>query len=470
MLLARRLLLIAVAAFVLWRIAVLGLSNVYVAEAKQGDPTAAAKALAWNPNHPEALYRSVAVGPSQDAAVEQLRRAYALTPADARPLLALARLAVDQGNAELAGKLATEAAKLQPASPSIQRQAAAFWVSQGKLENAMRHWSQALEADPSRYAMLFPVLIEIAENPELRGLFVPYAQMPPEWWERFFGEIARRALDLETVRALFSLRRAPGSAPVSVEERKHYLARLQREGLITEAYLIWINALSEEERAQLGLLHNGGFELPPTNTGFDWHIAKADGLLIETASTYGLQGTKALHLIFRRWERPFRHVHQPLFLDPGVYLISGRVRTDSLQSSGGLKWTARCSLPAAQALAESERFLGSSEWQDFSFEVKIPESCLAQELRLVSAGQREPEHRMSGGIWFDAMAIRRVVAPPQAEVAAVTTANPDAASSQTPAAQPAEEAAAEDPALANPDLAEPPSATADGAPSPGDDE
>jgi hypothetical protein len=83
------------------------------------------------------------------------------------------------------------------------------------------------------------------------------------------------------------------------------------------------------------------------------------------------------------------------------------VRTDSLASQGGLKWVVRCRFPQPADLGESERFLGSSEWRDFSFSIQVPEGCLAQEIRLVSAGTREFEHKMTGGIWFDGLSIRR---------------------------------------------------------------
>jgi hypothetical protein len=292
----------------------------------------------------------------------------------------------------------------------------------------MRHWSRALEAEPSTQKELFPILLEIAENPQLRGLLSPYAQNPPPWWESFFSETARRALDVQTVAALHSLRRKAADAPITPAERTAYIARLQRDGLVTAAYLAWVNGLTADERTQLGVLHNGGFELPPTSTGFDWHIRQPEGVIIQTASTYGVQGSKALQLIFKRWEKPFNHVHQPLFLDPGTYRITGRVRTDSLQSVGGLKWVALCRLPEAGVLAESERFLGSSEWRDFSFEVTIPETCVAQELRLSSAGSRDFERAMKGSVWFDAISARRV--------APTTPPNPVAAVTQPAAAGP----------------------------------
>jgi hypothetical protein len=186
---------------------------------------------------------------------------------------------------------------------------------------------------------------------------------------------------------------------------------LQREGKITEAYLVWINGLDEAAREHLGILNNGSFEIEPSSTGFGWHVRVTDRVTATTGTTAGVEGDKALHLIFKRREKPYRHVYQPLFLDPGDYRVEGRVRTDSLTSQGGLKWVVRCLLSNPSDLGESERFLGSSEWHELAFTLRVPEECMAQEIRLVSAGRREHEYKMTGGVWFDGMSMRKVLAP-----------------------------------------------------------
>jgi len=94
-----------------------------------------------------------------------------------------------------------------------------------------------------------------------------------------------------------------------------------------------------------------------------------------------------------------------------MYQLTGKVRTDNLDTKGGLKWVARCLLPRVESLGESGRFLGASEWQDFGFEFQVPATCTQRELRLISAGRRAFEHRITGDAWFDRMLIRRKSTP-----------------------------------------------------------
>ena len=409
----RRFVLLALATLLTWRIAALGLSSHYAQALSEGDRDAAGKALAWNGAQPQALLAQATDLARADAAAAAplLARAYAENPADVRPLIVAAGVAQRQGDQSRGDELVRAAVRLRPSDAWVQERAARHWASRGDLAQAMRHWSLALEADPKMRDLVFPILLAVAEDPRSTYGFQPFASQPPSWWVPFFAELAKRALDTEPVRSLFALRRASTQAPIAEEERKTYVTRLMKDGMISEAYIEWVNAQSQTQRAQLGLLHDGGFELEPTNWGFDWQIRKSPRALIDRARTYGIDGEKALHVLFDRQERRFADVSQALFLDPGFYRLTGRVRTDSLESQGGLKWTLRCLLPEAVDLAESERFLGSNEWRDFAVDFQVPGSCTLQEIRLVSAGQRPFEYKMTGGAWFDRMAIRRVPAP-----------------------------------------------------------
>lgn len=408
----RRAALLAIAALILWRAAALGLSSHYAERLRAGDAEAGARALAWNGRQPEALLaQAMALREKDpDGARETLARAFRENPADARPLIALAGMRQAQGDATGAAELLDAAVRLTPADPWIHRQAASLWAAQGDLAKALNHWSQALEADPQVKRQIIPILLVLAEDPRGRAAFGAFTGSPPSWWESFFAELARRALDAEPVRTLYALRRESTRAPVTESERQTYVARLRKDGLIAEAYIEWVNGLGRERREQLGLLYDGGFELEPTNWGFDWHQGGGTQVVIDRARTYGVDGAKALHLLFKRQEHRFSGVHQSLFLDPGSYRLSGRVKTEGLETQGGLKWVVRCLLPEVKDLGESERFLGSNEWRDFGFELQVPESCGLQELRLESAGRRPIEYKISGGAWFDRLAIRRLPA------------------------------------------------------------
>jgi hypothetical protein len=234
----------------------------------------------------------------------------------------------------------------------------------------------------------------------------PLAQDPPAWWPSFFERLAQGALDVETVRFVYGLRALTARTPVTPAERQIYIQRLLKEGMITEAYLTWVHGLSPPEREQMGLLHNGGFELPLGKEGFDWRSIPHRQVVARTAATFGVGGERALQLVFRNQEGSFHHLRQSLFLDPGTYRLTGKVRSESLASQGGLRWTLRCLQPREAVLGESERFLGSEKWRGFRVDFEVPEDCRLQEIRLESAGKQGFEQRINGEIWFDDLAIR----------------------------------------------------------------
>lgn len=405
-----RILLLVSAILLIWHIVASGVTAHYLRLTKQGDIAASDRVTESSPHRPEAAYKNAVEILEQDSAgaTRLLKRAFAENPADAVPLLALAQIARDAGDNEQAAALIATASRLMPANPTVQRAVGNYWFSRGDLGAAINHWSQALEAYPEASGELFPILLQLVEEPQTIGAFQPLAASPPAWWEQFFRETARRALDLETVRTLYGYRRAANRESITRKERDLYIRRLTKEGKIPEAYLVWLNGLDSTERAQLGIINNGGFEIEPSNSGFDWHLGATDRVIATTGTTAGVEGEKALHLMFRNREKRFRHVRQPLFLDPGPYRVEGMVRTDSLDSQGGLNWIVRCLGPDTSVLGKSERFLGSSEWRNFSFAVQVPDNCAVQEIRLVSAGKRDFEHKITGGIWFDQMSMRKV--------------------------------------------------------------
>jgi hypothetical protein len=186
--------------------------------------------------------------------------------------------------------------------------------------------------------------------------------------------------------------------------------RLQKEGAVVEAYMIWMSGLDDNARQHLGLLFDGGFELPIDGTGFGWSAAAHDHVSSKPSPTHGASGRAALGLRFRRFEGYFYHVSQPLVLDPGTYRLSGRVRIDSLVSQGGVRWVVRCVLPEAQILGEGPRFLGSAPWGDFHILFEVPENCVSQQLILMSGGARDFELKLDGQIWFDDLKIVRSAA------------------------------------------------------------
>jgi hypothetical protein len=407
-----RVLLVAIAVVIAWRVVTLGLARHYADQLVPGDRASIDRVLAWAPQHPLALFEHALtrIADDPDATQRLLGRAYEANPTNALPLIVLAGQLQERGEVNRADALIEIANGLEPVDPFVQKQIALYWDQRERPEQALIHLSTVMESDTSERGQIFPALLQIAENPQQRDLLRPFAIRPPIWWDGFFAFASQRASQSETLRFLYNLRRQSSSQPITAAERSAFRERLIKEGQISEAYLVWVNELDADRRRALGLLYNGGFEEPLTSQGFDWHARSSRRAEISTLPTNEAGGQRALRLSFRAFDGRFAQLWQPLYLDAGTYRLSGRVRSDDLRTQGGLRWQVVCLLPNRDLLGESARFVGGTEWTTFSFDFEVPEACGYQQLRLISAGQRSFELGIDGLLWYDDLQIARTTA------------------------------------------------------------
>ena len=398
--------LLLIAGLLAWRALVTGLADYY---ANQETPEADVGALRWRSDQPVALYRQGQALSERDPPEAEflLQAAIWANPADALSYLTLAELWQRAGFTEKATGLMAIADLLGPLRPPVLAHSAAFWLQENHLDLALARWSMLLRTRPENAARLYPVFLQLAENPQTQSFLRPLLTNPPEWWDGFFTYAAATAIQPETVTFLYQNRNRNGALPAAAEQQR-YLGRLWKEERWLEAYLAWLGGLDERQQQGLGNLYNGGFDLPVTNTGFDWRMTSPLGTTVETLQTYNTRGGNALHIGFNGERVRFQHVFQYLYLEPGRYQFQGRGRVDSLHTERGLRWKLRCAVAKAPLLAESEPFLGSEDWRRFAINFVVPEQdCPLQLLRLELDGRVELEFEARGDAWFDDLSISR---------------------------------------------------------------
>lgn len=397
-------LLLLILAIAAWRILTVGLSEHYDRLAALGDDSAIERALMWNERNPDALYRKARMVAGDDPllAMRLLQRTLMLNPVNAHALVLLANLQLAQNMAESADISMESAVALMPASSSIRMQAANYWSARGQLELVLENWNAALLLSPQMGAQVFPSLMQVLSSTEGIKLLRPYADAPPVWWDGFFSAVAKQAEDVRLVIGLAALRHE-SRVPLSKSERSDLVERLLHDQNWAEAYLVWVNGLTSEEKHYLGGIYNGSFELPPTGKGFDWHMPEVKNVSARFRPTYGADGKNALSVQFRGNDNPFSHLYQQMFLSKGLYQFQARVRVDSLRTKGGLRWVIRCAADQELILGQSERLVGASDWDSmhFTFEVPARRTCASQILRFESVGESVFDHRLEGEVWFD---------------------------------------------------------------------
>ncbi|HID44767.1 MAG TPA: hypothetical protein EYP34_03290 [Chromatiaceae bacterium] len=403
--------LLLVAFLLAWKILIHGLGEHFTRQAVLGDEKAIDKALLWNPDQPTALYskaRSL-MQSEPEKAEELLRRSISLNPGNAVPMEMLARLLLDRNQVADADAMIDLAVRRMPARKDIQLGAARYWVKRGNLSRALQNWAAVLKLDPAMGSRIYPTLIRIAENSQSVDKFKYLAEAPPVWWDDFFKYLSEHARKLETVVTIASMRHA-SKVPLSRVERDELVKRLQQDHQWPEAYLVWINGLNAEERRYLGSVFDGGFELPPANTGFGWHFPENKAWMIRRKNTYGAEGEKALHIFYKGESTPGSQLYQPLLLSAGRYAMNMRTRVDRLRVQGGIRWVLRCAGDESRVLGEGPLLVGASDWetQQFMFEVPNDKACAGQLLRLEVVGSDTDDQIVEGEVWFDRLSIRKM--------------------------------------------------------------
>jgi hypothetical protein len=200
------------------------------------------------------------------------------------------------------------------------------------------------------------------------------------------------------------LRRSPGG--LSTRELSTWLDALISDGQWGPAYLGWVESLSPEASKRIGNIYNGGFELEPSQLGFDWRFGRVPGARISRDQVVGSEGQYALRVDFEDRRVPFHQVRQLLALVPGSYRLHGRVRTDDLRGERGLVWTLRCA-DNGRFIAETEPVKGRHDWHSFDLDLAVPpEKCGGQWLTLRVPARIAAEQRLGGTVWFDDLSIQ----------------------------------------------------------------
>lgn len=394
------------AAFLAWRIVASNMAEWYLQEER---PDASGQALRWNASNAQARYLEGLSQTKADPAraIDYLLSAIRSNPTDGPTYALISRLKEEDGKLDEASQAMQAAAQMAPRRVDVQLEVARFWFRRGDIARAMKHLDVALTFGDFLRKDLFPDLLKLAEDPATRETaFAQLLKRPVTWFPQFFSYATANATSVETLRALFQMQ-AGGPNAITTDGLRSHLQRLQRENLWVESYLVWLNSLRKDRLNAIGNLFNGGFEEEITNLGFDWIVTPASQVVVDTATTYGTTGHKALRVVFRGPRIQFQHVHQYLMLDPGTYSLHGRVRLDSLESPEGVQWSVYC-VGTTEALAHSERFNGTDHWQHFATQFQIPpRGCAVQMLRLELAGRSALDYEAKGVIWFDDLSIVR---------------------------------------------------------------
>ena len=368
------------------------------------DPVAA---LRWRPNDPVALSalaeRQVQHG-DMKAAAATARQLLVIEPLHGIGFRVLAETADRLGRRAEAFKLYEIAARRAPRDLPTRAWLTQRYLEQGQYKQAIAQIDRILRVEPQRARSINPVLVQLAQDPAFAGALADALQADPPW--RIGTLAALRDLKTGSPDAAGRvLQRLQAKGGLSEQDYKDWLDSLIAEGRWGEAYARWAGQLATTA-GRLPLVYNGDFAHPQTDAGFNWRLRKIPGVLLQFESANGAAGHVA-YVRFLDRRVPSAGLEHPLMLEPGRYLLTLRMRGQSVRSVMGLQWVIACSGGGGE-VARTEPVDGTFGWTTFQTEVTIPpEECPGQWLRLVNPVPSGAAQRVVGELWVDDVKIRQ---------------------------------------------------------------
>jgi tetratricopeptide (TPR) repeat protein len=339
-----------------------------------------------------------------------LRKALDDNPGHVVALLNLARIHEAAGDEQAARRAYDAAFRLAPLDREALGAGADYLLRHGAIADAIAKLDQLADASPDARAVAFPVLARlVASEPQAWSRITARR---PEWIGPFILFGCSQDMDPALLVPLLLDRVAHGRA--KPEESGCVIDRFRDADRWPQAYQVWLNTLPRERLGDVGFIYNGSFEFAASGIGFDWRPSRARerdaGHSVEMPQAAGVAGQRALRVSYTGKRQSGIPILQYLSLAPGRYEMAGLAHPQSITAGRGVQWTLRCvkSGKPQQVIAASERFLGSSEWRRFSFEIAVPGDCPGQVVQLEPVGMSEGAVYLAGSAWFDELVLRRV--------------------------------------------------------------
>ena len=370
-----------------------------------------ARALRWQPEDPRALLalaeRQLAGGHLSDARATA-RRLLAHEPLQGEAFRILAEASERSGDRAEALGLYRIAARRAPRDQAARIWLARHALQQGHLAEALVQIDALLRMSPRRSDVLFPALVQLAQDPAFAEALAQTLAHDPPWRNGLMARLRDpRRGNPQAAGLVMQALQARGA--LADDDYARWLDSLIAQGRWGEAYARWAGRAVKID-GRLPRLYNGDFSLDPTNAGFDWRTRRVPGVLLQFEPAAGQPG-QAAYFQFLGRRIPSAGLEQPLLLAPGRYRLAFRVRSQALRSEMGLQWQLACAGPAG-VVARSDAIDGNQGWREMHMEIGIPEAgCPGQWLRLVNPVPAGPAQRIEGQLWVADMQLQRTREP-----------------------------------------------------------
>ena len=393
---------------------VIWIAKTYVAYVLAREPVAGRLALAIRLDPANAEYhlglgRLFQYGVSDvqpEKAQDQFQRSAQLSPRDPRPLLELGASLALQGKTSEAASCLLQADFLAPNLPNVQWSVANFFLLQGNVDEAFRHFRVVLSGTAKYDQIIFSTAWKASSDADkILQQLIP-RNLPTEFNYLYFLVNQDRYAEAQSVwkRIIGTGERFP---PQRVAD---YVLRLINTRQPDEAYAVWTDLQANGivpnpiGTPHGNLISNPGFEDEPVNMGFAWHIEPLESVYagLDT-STYRSPSHSLLIQFLGKQNLSYGGAFQYVKVSPGSsYRLQAFVKTEGITTDTGPQLEVNDAYDASALHVFSENFIGTTTgWEPILLTFKTGSKTKLIVVRIRRFPSRKFDNLIAGKFWLD---------------------------------------------------------------------
>ena len=305
-------------------------------------------------------------------------------------------VALAESGSDDAAKIHAIAARRDPRDLRVRAWLADHHLAAGRHAAALEQMDVILRLSPDARRALLPALLQLSADPAFADALAERLGRSPTWRSALLAAMRADPESTGATNVFAALREHDG---LDEDEAGRWINALIRANQWGRAYSLWASGLDLAPGESLPMLWNGGFDVRPTGTGFDWRVGSAPGSFTEFQTVEGARG-EAAHLVFHGRPVDSANLEQALHLPPGTYRLTLRMKAQALRSDQGLTWTVTCSQGKSRFMGE--RVGGTFDWRQSTLVFDIPVTgCAGQWLRLRNPAPAGSARMVSGELWVE---------------------------------------------------------------------
>ena len=303
-------------------------------------------------------------------------------------------------------------------APSVQWTTGNHYLLTNRAEKAFPYFRRLLDMDPAYLEATIRVCLRATRDPQ--EIYTGVIPQGKDASGRFaFLMFLSSSSDYENAMRIWGqMISGPDRSP-ELSMVTPFLDFLIDHNQIQDATLVWSDlehagVIPPPQPSETGdLLHDGGFEAPPLNSGFDWRTSDSPDLDIDFSDSSPYKGAKCLRVKFVVGRNAdYDLVNQVVLVKPNTrYQLTAYVRSDNLTSASGPRLRVLEMGCDSCTVRTSDPTVGSTEWHP----VEVAFTTQAQ-TQAVKISFWRPQDQLShaditGTVWLDEVSLRAEQSP-----------------------------------------------------------